>query len=731
MEMHSDIIIENPQFRLILGCDCTVKSLLHKASNRECAAGEEEVKLFSVTQERPFHNEVKLTYMNKKTTFQANRVRREGDQLIVGFEIIPYEAVVRIACKDAYITFTLQEFLVDRSEYGILLLELPPVLSFRLLQLPLKHTENFGPWLNVSWNGQVAVNVLATSPYEMIDSEANKHCRILTAEARRDIKLLGTTAALIVTDTDSLLDAVGAVEEDFDLPRGVQSRRDALTYASIYAGMQVKPDNIDEHIARAKQGGFRLFRIYISSLIGGCRGDCTDCDGYAHFGDYDDGSFRDEYPNDIADLKTIVDKIKAAGMIPGFHFLHTFVGHNSHYFAPKVDPRVNIKRYFSLSKPLGKEDTVVYVDRSTVGCPTDDKCRVLNFGGELIHYDGFTTQPPYCFTGCRRGYLSTDVQCHEAGLIGGILDVCEYGGSNSYINQNTDLQDEIAEAIARLYDCGFEYVYYDGSEGVHAPYEFHVPNAQYRVYKKLGKAPLFCEGAAKAHFSWHMLSGGNAFDVFPTMVFKAMIDKHPFAEAEMMAKDFTRVNFGWWQAYADTQPDTFEYGNSRAMGWNCPITLMGTLPEFNANPRMDDVFEVLRRWEDVRAKNWLTPEQRGLLKQPGQEYTLLINEHGDYELVPYSLLPEAAGGDPSVRVYTFTRCGKNYAVCWSPTGKATMCLPLKAADLHYEKELGGQLLPMEEAADGLRLSVEGRAYLSTSLPMDQLTAALNAATIAE
>ena len=55
----------------------------------------------------------------------------------MGYEIIPYEAVVRIACKDAYITFTLQEFLVDRSEYGILLLELPPVLSFRLLQLPL------------------------------------------------------------------------------------------------------------------------------------------------------------------------------------------------------------------------------------------------------------------------------------------------------------------------------------------------------------------------------------------------------------------------------------------------------------------------------------------------------------------------------------------------------------------------------------------------------------------
>lgn len=729
MTSGSDILLENSQFQLTLGADCTVKSLLHKPTCTECAAFEEDIPLFSVTQERPFHNEVKLAHMNKKTTFQANRVRQEGDKLIVGFEIIPYEAVVRVVSKEQYITFTLQEFLVDRSLYGILLLELPPVLSFRLLQLPVQHMENFGHWLNVSWNEKVAVNVLATSPYEMIDSEKNKHCRILTADAHRDIKLLGATAALIVTAKNSLMDAVAAIEEDFDLPRGVQSRREALTYASIYAGMQIRPSNIDEHIARAKQGGFRLFRIYISSLIHAGRGDCTDCDGYEGLGDYGDGGFRADFPNGIADLQLIVDKIKAAGMIPGFHFLHTFIGHESHYITPEVDPRVNLKRHFTLTKPLSETDTTVYVDRSTVGCPTDRNCKVLNFGGELIHYEDFSTQPPYRFTGCQRGYLNTTVKAHAAGLIGGILDVCEYGGISSYIDQNTDLQDEIAEALARLYDCGFEFVYYDGSEGTHAPYEFHVPNAQYRVYKKLGKAPIFCEGAAKAHFSWHMLSGGNAFDVFPTKIFKDMIDKHPAPEAEMMANDFTRINFGWWQAYADTQPDTFEYGSSRAMGWNCPTTLMGTLAEFNANPRMEDVFEVLRRWEDVRARNWLTPEQKELLKVPGQEYILLVNECGEYELTPYSLLADAAGGDAAVRVYVFSRCGKNYAVCWSPTGSAEILLPMQDPNLLYEQQLGGDQISMKQTADGWILKVEGRAYLSTALPMNTLTHALIHATV--
>jgi hypothetical protein len=53
----------------------------------------------------------------------------------------------------------------------------------------------------------------------------------------------------------------------------------------------------------------------------------------------------------------------------------------------------------------------------------------------------------------------------------------------------------------------------DGSEGTGAPFEYHVPNAQWRVYRRLSPPPLFTEGAAKAHFSWHFQAGGNAFEV--------------------------------------------------------------------------------------------------------------------------------------------------------------------------------------------------------------------------
>ena len=144
----------------------------------------------------------------------------------------------------------------------------------------------------------------------------------------------------------------------------------------------------------------------------------------------------------------------------------------------------------------------------------------------------------YKFTGVKRGHLETKVVPHAKGLIGGILDVCEYGAHSCYIDQNSDLQDEIAEKIARVYNCGFEFMYNDGSEGVNVPQGIHVPNSQYRIWKKMDKKAKFMEGAAKGHFGWHLQSGANAFDVFPPEIFKEMIVRWPQWEAPIMRKDF-------------------------------------------------------------------------------------------------------------------------------------------------------------------------------------------------
>jgi len=704
-----DIRISNEIFTLTISEKCIVKSLILNSTGEEFLDSSEPVSLFSITEERPYNNEIKLAHPNKKTIFNANKVTRQGDNLIVGFELVKFEAVVKIVELPEYIYFEFQDFIVPPECFEGLSMSPPPVSEFRLIQLPIKKKERFGEWLNVMWDDETAVNVLATSPHARIDAQKHENFNILTADAIKGIKLRGCGAAIIVSKTENYLNVVDKLEKDFDLPRGVESRRNPLINSSIYWVLDFYPQNVEKHIAYAKKGGFRLMLINYGSIF-------KEQDIYGYCSDYNFNSF---YENGFEDLKVALKKVKDAGITPGLHFLHTHIGKYTKYITPVADHRLNLTRYFTLAKPLSEDDNVIYVEENPEDTVMFEKCRVLKFGGELIHYESYSVEPPYCFKGCVRGHWNTNVTKHNLGEIGGILDISEYCANSVYINQNTSLQEEIGDKIAQIYNCGFEFVYFDGSEGTNSPFDFHIPNAQYRVYKKFNKAPIFCEGAAKAHFSWHMLSGGNAFDVFPSKIFKEMTVKYPFEEAPRMANDFTRVNFGWWAYYADAQPDWYEYATSLAASCDCPATLQSCIFRFPSHKRNNDVLEAIRRWEDVRAKGWLTKEHKEMLKNYKQEHFLLINENKEYELLPYNEVKEAAHGDENARIFVFERKGRSYAVCWHKIDTGTLNIPISSDKLIYEEEIGGKRLDISECDNVSSIILDNRHYLSTDLPMDE------------
>ena len=302
---------------------------------------------------------------------------------------------------------------------------------------------------------------------------------------------------------------------------------------------------------------------------------------------------------------------------------------------------------------------------------------------------------------------------------------------SGYIDQNTGLQDEIAGKLADVYNAGFRFCYMDGSEGVSAPYEFNVPNAQYRVLSRFADAPLFTEGAAKAHFSWHFQAGANAFDIFPPPVFKRMIARFPAEEAPRMRQDFTRLDFGWWGFWAPrgedngTQADMYEYGTSRAAAWDCPATIQSSLERFRNHPRTGDILEVMRRWEDVRARGWLTDAQKDALKNLDQEHTLLIDERGGYELFPCDPIeaPE------NVSAFAFERAGERYVVYWHQTGAAQLYLPLDPASFTLSDRIGGEAIETPAQNGGALLPADNKRYLRTALSRAAVEKAFAAAAL--
>lgn len=706
-QIGENIVFENDYCKLTVNASCEATSLIFKQTGEECLFADETMALFSLTQQRPFTNEVKLAHMNKLTTYQANRVRIEDGKLVLGFEEVNYEAVVSVVVAPAYITFTLEDMIVPDWDEKTLKMDKPAVLSFRLVQLPLKHRKNFGEWLNIVSDETVTVGVVGTSQYELVDSEKYKRYRTLYARAQNGVKLRGAKAALIVSPTASFMDVMEGFEQDFDLPRGVASRRDQRINNSLLRVPFISPENVDDYIGYAKKAGLKNMLIYYTAMFE---------EGYIYdlIGNYD---WRACYPNKEKDLKLVLDKLKAAGIMPGLHFLHTHIGINSRYVTPVPDHRLNLKQHYTLARPITENDDVIYVEQPLDFAPKHEKCRVLKFGTELIYYDRAVAEKPYRFEGCVRGYNGTTAAALPQGYIGGLLDISEFGGVSLHLDQNSDLQEEIAGKLANAYNQGFEFCYFDGSEGTDAPYEYNVPNAQLRLYKQLNTPPVFSEGAAKSHFSWHLITGGNAFDMWPNDVFKKMIVQFPFIEAEQMRADYTRVNFGWWALNNETQPDMYEFGMSRAAAWDCPTTVnAGFGTAFKENARIDDILEVVRRWEDARVSGWLTEEQKIALRDPKQEHIMLINEAGEYEMVPYALITEE---DSPVRAFGFERGGKPYVVCWHRSGKADFEITLDAP-YTYEEELGKDAAPSTKNGNKITLSVENRRYFSVNIDKETL-----------
>ncbi len=589
---------------------------------------------------------------------------------------------------------------------------MPPVYEMNFIQLPVKNRKYFGEWLNVSWDEKVAVNVLATDIHARIDAEKRAGYKILNAGIERDIQLLDVSAALIVCKPDDLLDNIARVEEDFDLPRGAASRKHELYNSSYYSASGITPENADEHIKYAKMGGFRTMKLSYHSIV-------ESGPSWSRKGDYD--WRKDVFPNGRPDLEKLLGKIKSNGIATGLHFLHSHIGRDSRYVTPIPDHRLNLLKYFTISEPLGMNDTEIFVEQNPKNTTMADGMRVLKVGTELITYEGYTTTWPYKFTGCKRGVDNTTVNSQPKGNIIGLLDVSEFGRQRSvYVDQNTSLQDEVAEKIANIYNAGFEFCYFDGSEGVNPPFWFNVPYAQWKVYRRFEPKPVFAEGAAKSHFTWHMLSGGNAFDVFRPDVLKEEIKRWPAQQAERMKQDFSRVNFGWLGYFVPneksigTQPDIIEFVTGLAAAWDCPVSLNANLNGFKAHARTADNMEVYRRWEEVRAKNWLTDKQKKMLQNVDQEHILLENEQKEFELVPYDQITDVANGSRDVRAFIFERNGEWYVVYWHISGSKKLELPLKRSDVKLYETIGreGKITGLRN--NSISVPVSNRRYMKAT-----------------
>ncbi len=715
------VVLQTRNLRLEVGEDGMVQSLAARPSGAEYALTGSRMPMAAVyrggemavgSQEAFAENEPPV-YRGGEC-FPASGASLAGNRLTVRFAKANVTATYRIIARPEYLALKL------------LALEGDPIDRIDLIQLRLKRLPYLGPWIDVAYDDGFGICLCAGNIKTSAGMSRHPEYVEMRAIATREVALEGTTAVLFGCPDPKrrFLDVMEVVERDFQMPAGARNRKSPVQRYS-YLWCSPTRGDVDQYVALAKRAGLRTILLSYRSFT----------EGAGHF------LFNRKYPGGTADLKKVTDRIRAAGLRVGLHVHYSKAVKTDPYVTPVPDDRFHKVRTFTVAVAVDEKTSTIAVREDPAGCTRDDGRRILKIGKELIAYGDYTIEPPYRFTGCRRGHLGTAASPHPAGERAGLLDVDDWTIFIRF-DQATDVQDEAARRIAEIFrrTGPYDLVYFDGAEDVHDPFWYHVAGAQQRVYRLLEPAPPVCEAAMSSHFSWHIISRGNAYDVDGRHI-KSFCREISCRTAPVRARDFTRINFGWiFQFYREMGPDVLEYVLSRGAAWDCPFSIRATLEEVTAHPRAEDCLRVIKIWEDARIEGKLTDAQRATLKTlPAKEYQfiktwhavfsprwvdawskrpfkdqehhLFVNQRGEYELVPIREIPGVAGG--RLKAYVFRRATQpddTYALLWAVRGEMDLVLPVTPERVTLMRPFGTRL-PVPMKGGKAVIPVGNRKYL--------------------
>jgi len=353
------------------------------------------------------------------------------------------------------------------------------------------------------------------------------------------------------------------------------------------------------------------------------------------------------YPRGLDSLKAVIDRLHAAGIAAGLHTYSFFIDKSCPWVTPAPDPRLAKDATFTLAEPLTPDATVVPVVESTEDMSTITGFFVRNsvtlqIDDELIIYTGISKEPPYAFTGCKRGAYGTRAASHAKGAEVGHLKEC-FG---LFVpDPDSTLFTEVAARTAEVFnECGFDMIYLDALDGEDVlggrENGWHYGSKfVFELWKRL-KRPALMEMSTFHHHLWFVRSRMGAWD-HPTRSHKRFIDIHCESN-ENCRRMYLPGHLGWWAVKTWSGPqgeptfaDDIEYLCCKCIGTDSGFSLMGIDPKnIHEIPVFSRLADIIKRYETLRHENYFPESVKAKLRAPGEEFTLIQSPNGEYRLRP-------------------------------------------------------------------------------------------------
>lgn len=598
------IVLQNRFCRYEIGVDGTVRAFIDRSAGKDYAEQGQSFLAINV---------------NEKT-LASTKVKLDGGLATVSFGDSPVQVQVRLGAHPTHLSLTVEKVVGDDVEW------------VQLCGLRLQISENVGPLVNAAWNDTFGVCVLAcndrTHSYGADGSQTN-----LCARCYQKYGLEGARIAILGTPTGPpdpaahLLDAIGEVEMAEGLPHpilnGVWIKKASERFASYLMVHDCGEENIDQVLEFAR-GGFGCIEIY----------------PWRSTATY--GLNPSLFPNGMAGLKALADKVHAAGLQLGIHTMQAMVGwgrKDDPYISPKADPRLLQDRHATLAAPLDEKATEVSVRESVADWPEQGD---LYLKGEIIRYGRHTDNT---FADCQRGLHKTTVTAHSAGAtVGHLVNCFPLWGHTVYCpDLATDMVDEICARIAEVFnEVGADMSYFDGGEELlkQPPHWRNQGRVALGVMQRL-KKPVVLEGnALYTHLAWHVITRGSPhFDPIYfgrrdyTLRFKGQ-------KPAQWAKNLLTGDVGWFAPHTHSPttdavtPDELMLLCLKALGSKAPISFIVDARNMWANKRMPEMLDIIRACDELKRQDYFTEAACAELARPMVEHLLEQTPGGEWRLRP-------------------------------------------------------------------------------------------------
>lgn len=498
----------------------------------------------------------------------------------------------------------------------------------------------YGNAAEVDKNGRISITYQSRDRrrprevyYSLIPNMATNKPNHLQVQPLPGVDYIGSSVALWGSpDSTALMDVIQAIVIKEKLPYPTVNGKWIKDPAAFVPDVLTEGLLYDRMIEYTDRLGFKAISLYDQGFVRPDRGN----EGYLDGKDYTKKPLKLSTGN--LSHKEFSDLAKKYNIVIGRTPITNALAPGTKDASPVPSDSLWYQQKRILTQSISSTDTMIYVNDpkylDEIGSWQGHvkSLNIVKIGKELIHYLGVSDSAPYRLLNVTRGYWDTKATEHQAQDTIYKLQVTINYGYDGLI-PNMQLQDKIAEYYADVcYWNGLGYYDFDGQEflfnnghGYYSTKRFF--GKMFARAKELGIADIRFTGATLSEGSWHYQSiwnvggGKNLYDA----------QTREWGSTTSQGKDLRDVSYanyfpvGMGGNFPITEKSTVEeYEHIQAMSVGVGTTYSLKLNQKNVEscPQKDQIFQVIRTWENARAANAFPSWIKKHLVDPTQNFRL-------------------------------------------------------------------------------------------------------------